>query len=59
MVTQNSHLAIGLVVSIELLLKRGILQALLVKQTLECDGGIVGTEDLGGQSLHLVIEMFI
>jgi len=59
MVTQDSDLAIGSIISIQLLLKCGTLQRVLVKKALESKRCIVSTEDFGSQSLHLRGKMFV
>jgi len=59
MVTKNSHFTISFVVGIQFLLQSGFLEVFSIKKTLKSDGSIESTENLGGQSLHLIGEMFV
>ena len=59
MVTKDGNKSISLVVSIELLLQASVFKVTFIKQSLEGDGGVVGTEHLRGQPLHLGVQVFI
>jgi ABC-type cobalamin transport system ATPase subunit len=59
MVTQDGHHTICLVVRIEFLLKRSLLRRVLVELLLEGDGSVVGTEDLGCETLHVRRQMLV
>ena len=59
MVTKNSHFTIGFVVGIQLLLQSGFLKVFSIKKTLKGNGSVKSTENLGGQSLHLIGEMLV
>ena len=48
MVTQNGNLSVGIVVSVELFLKGGIFEVILVQELLKCDRSVECTENLGG-----------
>jgi len=53
MVAQNSHLPIRMVVRLEFLSDALIRRSVLVQESLEGDRGVVGTEDFGGEALHV------
>ena len=59
MVTKNSYFTISFVVGIQFLLQSGVFEVFSIKKSLKSDGSIKSTENLGGQSLHLIGEMLI
>jgi len=59
MVTENGDHSVGLVVCIEFLLDGSVVGSLLVKLNLESLRGVEGTENFGGKSLHVPVEMSI
>ena len=59
MVTKNSHFTISFVVGIQFLLQSGVLEVFSIEKSLKSDGSIESTENLGGQSLHLIGEMLV
>lgn len=59
MVTKNSYFTISFVVGIQFLLQSGVLEVFSIKKSLKSDGSIKSTENFGGQSFHLVVEMLV
>lgn len=59
MVTKNGDHSVGLVVCIEFLLDGSVVGSFLVKLNLESLRGVEGTENLGGKSLHVPVEVSI
>jgi len=59
MVTQNSDLAVGTIVGQELFSHGAVGWSQYVQLILESKRGVVGTEHLGGQTRHEVLEMLV
>ena len=58
MVTEDGDLSIGGVVRSDLLLDRSVLRRIL-ELLLESPRGVISTEDLGGQALHLRVKVLV
>lgn len=58
MVTQDSNILVGLVVSRDLLLNSSILGRVL-QLFLECPGSVVCSENLRSQTWHIASQMFV
>ena len=59
MVAQNGHLLIGLIVAFDLFLHGEPCQVAFLELLLKSGRGVVGTEHLGSQSLHLRFEVVV
>lgn len=59
MVTKDSDISVGAVVGEQLLSDGAVLGCLLFQLILECERRVVGTEHLGRQSLHQVLQMLV
>lgn len=59
MVTKNSYFTISFVVGVQFLLQSSVLEVFSIKKSLESDGSIKSTENLGGQSFHLIGKMLV
>lgn len=59
MITQNGNLFIGLVVEIYLLLHCHAFQVEFLELVLKGEGGIIGTENFGGEALHHRFQVVI
>jgi len=59
MVTEDSDHSIGFVVCVQFLLDGSVVGGLLVELSLESLRSIEGTENLGGKSLHIPVQVSI
>ena len=59
MVAENGDHSVGLVVRIQFLLDGSVVRGLLIKLNLESLRGVEGTENLGGKSFHVPVQMTI
>ena len=59
MVTEDGDHSIGFVVSVEFLLNSSVVRCFLVKLNLESLGSVEGTENLGGEPLHVTVKVTI
>lgn len=59
MVTEDGNHSIGFVVCVEFLLDGSIVGGLLVKLSLESLRSVEGTENLGGEPLHIPVQVSI
>ena len=59
MVTEDGNHSVGLVVCVEFLLDGSIVRGLLVELNLESLRSVEGTENLGGQPLHVSVKVGI
>ena len=61
-VTQNSNFTVAIVVQLNLLgnrTARARVTAKLVEQCRHCEGSVVGTENLGSQTLHVAVQVLV
>ena len=59
MVAEDGNHSVGFVVRVEFLLDRSVVRSLFVKLHLESLRGVEGTENLGGEPLHVSVEVTI
>ena len=59
MVAENGDHSVGLVVRIQFLLDGSVVGSLLVKLNLESLRSVEGTENLGGESFHVPVQVSI
>lgn len=57
MVTEDRDHPVGFVICVEFLLDCSVVRCLLVKLNLESLRSVEGTENLGGQPFHVVVEV--
>jgi hypothetical protein len=59
MVTQHSNLSISSVIGRELLNDRGVCRRVLVELVLKGDRGVIGTEHLRRETLHVRLKVLV